>query len=69
MTLILVMTFTSGISMKDVTVIACNAKAYDVCFIYGYLIQSSIIPEPTILLGSKTMFMTVEKGMNIRLTD
>ena len=49
---------------KYVTAIAHNARAYDAYFIYDYLMENSIIPEPTIFSGSKIMYMKVGKGLN-----
>ena len=54
---------------KDCTVIAHNARAYDVYFIYDYLMKNGIIPEPSIFSGSKIMFMKVNRGLNIRILD
>ena len=54
---------------KYVTAIAHNARAYDAYFIYDYLMENSIIPEPTIFSGSKIMYMKVGKGLNIRILD
>ena len=54
---------------KDCTVIAHNARAYDVYFIYDYLMKNGIIPEPSIFSGSKIMFMKVNRGLNMRILD
>ena len=54
---------------KYVTAIAHNARAYDAYFIYEYLMENSIIPEPSIFNGSKIMYMKVGKGLNIRIID
>ena len=54
---------------KNVIAIAHNARGYDAYFIYDYLMQNGIIPEPSIFSGSKIMFMRVSKGLNIRILD
>ena len=54
---------------KYVTAIAHNSRAYDAYFIYEYLMDNSIIPEPSIFNGSKIMYMKVGKGLNIRIID
>ena len=54
---------------KYVTAIAHNSRAYDAYFLYDYLMENSIIPEPSIFSGSKIMYMKVPRGLNIRIID
>ena len=54
---------------KNFTVIAHNARAYDAYFLYDYMIQNSILPDPIIFSGSKIMFMKIERGLNMRILD
>ena len=52
----------------NVTVIAHNARAYDVYFIYNYLLTQSITPK-IIFRGSKIMYGKVGRGLNIKILD
>ena len=52
----------------NVTVIAHNARAYNAYFTYNYLLTQSINPE-IIFRGSKIMFCTVGRGLNIKILD
>ena len=54
---------------KKFTVIAHNARAYDAYFIYEYLMNNSITPDPVIFNGTKIMYMNVGRGLNIRIID
>ena len=54
---------------RDFTVIAHNSKAYDSYFIYNYMLQNSIIPDPIIFSGSKIMYMKVGRHLNMRIID
>ena len=53
----------------DFTAVAHNSKAYDAYFIYDYLMENSIAPEPIIFSGSKIMYMKVGRSLNLRLID
>ena len=53
---------------RDVIAIAHNAHAYDVYFLYNYLLQQSIIPN-IFFKGSKIMYCHVSSALNIRLLD
>ena len=48
--------------------IAHNAKAYDAYFLYSYLINAAMNPH-VIFTGSKIMYCTVQRGLNIKLLD
>ena len=54
---------------SNFTAIAHNSKAYDAYFIYNYLLENSIIPEPIIFSGSKIMYMKVGRNLNMRIID
>ena len=54
---------------QNTTVLAHNAKSYDGYFLLEYLIKNSIIPDKLLFNGSKTMYMEVGRGLNIRLID
>ena len=49
---------------RDVIAIAHNAHAYNVYFLYNYLLQQSIIPN-IIFKGSKIMYCHVGSSLNI----
>ena len=51
----------------DFTAIVHNSKAYDAYFLYEYLLENSITPEPIIFSGSKIMYMKVGRGLNLRI--
>ena len=51
------------------TVLAHNLKGYDGYFILEYLLDQSIFPEKIIYSGSKIMYMSVGRGLDIRLLD
>ena len=44
------------------TVIAHNGRAYDAYFIYDYLMNKGIVPDPVIFTGSKIMYMESWEG-------
>ena len=50
-------------------VVAHNTKGYDGYFLLEYLIDQSIRPEKIIYNGSKIMFMTVERGLHMKVID
>ena len=50
-------------------VVAYNMKGYDGYFLLGYLIDQSKRPDKIIYNGSKIMYMTVERGLHIRVID
>ena len=52
----------------NVTVIAHTPRAYDVYFIYNYLLTQSITPK-IIFRGSKIMYCKVGRGLNIKILD
>ena len=54
---------------KDFTVVAHNMKGYDGYFLLEYLIKNSITPGHVIYSGSKIMYLTVKRGLNIRIID
>ena len=54
---------------SDFTAIAHNSKAYDAYFIYDYLLENSITPEPIIFSGSKIMYMKIGRSLNLRIID
>ena len=49
----------------DYTAIAHNSKAYDAYFIYDYLLENSVTPEPIIFSGSKIMYMKIGRSLNL----
>ncbi|XP_052814068.1 uncharacterized protein LOC128241135 [Mya arenaria] len=54
---------------KHYKAIAHNMKGYDGYFLLEYLIDQSIRPNKIIYSGSKIMYMTIEKGLNITIID
>ena len=54
---------------RSFTVLAHNLKGYDGYFILEYLLDQSIFPEAIIYSGSKIMYMSVGRGLDIRLLD
>ena len=54
---------------KNFTAIAHNSKVYDSYFIYNYMLQNSIIPDPIIFSGSKIMYMRIGRQLNMRIID
>ena len=44
-------------------------KGYDGYFLLVYLIDQSMRPDKIIYNGSKIMYMTVERGLHIRVID
>ena len=44
-------------------------KGYDGYFLLEYLIDQSIRPEKIIYNGSKIMYMTVERGLHMKVID
>ena len=54
---------------KGSTVFAHNMKGYDGYFILEHLISRSIYPDNIIYAGSKIMYMSVGRGLNIRIVD
>ena len=54
---------------KHFKVIAHNCKGYDGYFLLEYLIDNSMRPNMIIYNGSKIMYMTVGKGLNIQVID
>lgn len=53
---------------SNFTAIAHNSRAYDSYFIYSYLMDQSICPDPIIFAGTKIMYMYVQR-INLRLLD
>ena len=51
------------------TNVAHNMKGYDGYFLLEYLIDQSMRPDKIINNGSKIMYMTVERGLHIRVID
>ena len=51
------------------TAIAHNSKAYDAYFLYNYILDNSMVPEPIIFSGSKIMCMKVGRSLNLRIID
>ena len=49
--------------------VAHNMKGYDGYFLLEYLIDQSIRPEKIIYNGSKIMYMTVERGLHMKVID
>ena len=49
--------------------VAHNMKGYDGYFLLEYLIDQSIRPEKIIYYGSKIMYMTVERGLHMKVID
>ena len=58
-----------NISHKDFTMVAHNMKGYDGYFLLEYLIKNSITPGHVIYSGSKIMYLTVKRGLDIRIID
>ena len=56
-------------SHKDFTIIAHNARSYDLHFIYSYCVANAIVPKPLIMNGTKIMYMKLKMGLNIRFLD
>ena len=54
--------------IKNMTVIAHNARAYDAYFVYNYLINNSIVLQ-IIFRGSEIMYCKINNQLNIRLLD
>ena len=54
---------------KYFKVVAHNMKGYDGYFLLEYLIDQSMRPDKIIYNGSKIMYMTVERGLHIRVID
>ena len=54
---------------KYIKVVAHNMKEYDGFFLLEYLIDQSMRPDKIIYNGSKIMYMTVERGLHIRVID
>ena len=54
---------------KGATVIAHNMRGYDGYFLLNYLIQQSIQPNNIVYNGSKIMFMTIGKGLDMKVID
>ena len=54
---------------KNFTAIAHNSKAYDSYFIYNYMLQNSIIPDPIIFSGFKIIYMRIGRQLNMRIID
>ena len=54
---------------KGSTVLAHNMKGYDGYFILEHLISRSIYPDNIIYAGSKIMYMSVGRGLDIRIVD
>ena len=54
---------------SNFTVIAHNSKAYDAYFLYKYILDNSMAPDPIIFSGSKIMYMKVGRSLNIRIID
>ena len=50
-------------------VVAHNMKGYDGYFLLEYLIDQSMRPDKIIYNGSKIMYMTMERGLHIRVID
>ena len=53
---------------RNAVAIAHNGRAYDVYFIYNYLMGIGISPDPAIFSGSKIMYMYIQK-LNMKLLD
>ena len=51
------------------TAVAHNSKAYDSYFIYDYILENSITPEPIIFSGFKIMYMKIGRNLNLRVID
>ena len=54
---------------KGSTVFAHNMKGYDGYFSLEHLISRSIYPDSIIYAGSKIMYMSVGRGLDIRIVD
>ena len=53
---------------RNTVAIIHNGRAYDVYFIYNYLMGIGISPDPVIFSGSKIMYMYIQK-LNMKLLD